>query len=88
MASVKVWAQLGAAQRAEEIRAELEAIRKAFPDIASRRRVDSGGGGGLLIPEGGKKKRRKRKPMTPAQKRAVGVWMKAYWAKRRREKEA
>jgi hypothetical protein len=88
MASVKEWAQLGAAQRAEEIRAELEAIRKAFPGIGSRRRVESGGGGGLLIPEGGRKKRRTRKPMTAAQKRAVGVWMKAYWARRRRAKES
>jgi len=88
MASVKEWAQRGAAQRAEEIRAELEAIRKAFPEIGSRRRGLSGGGGGLLIPAAATKKRRTRKPMTAAQKRAVGVWMKAYWARRRKEKES
>jgi hypothetical protein len=88
MASVKEWAERGAAQRAEEIRSELETIRKAFPDIGSRRRVQSGGGGGLLVPDEGKKKRRTRKPMTAAQKRAVGAWMRAYWARRRREKES
>ena len=84
MASVREWAQLGAARRVEEIRSELEAIRRAFPEIGSRRRVESGGGGGLLISEEGKQKRRKRKPMTAAQKRAVGIWMKAYWARRRK----
>ena len=86
----KEWAQLGAAQRVKEIEAELAEIRKAFPRIGAGlragRRVESGSGGGTLVPEEGKKKRRRRPQMSAAQRRAIGVRMKAYWAARRKAK--
>lgn len=84
MATMKEWAQLGAAQRVAEITAELQAIRAAFPELGSRRRVQSGGGGGTLAHE--PHKRRRRKPMTAAQRKAVSAWMKKYWAGRRKAK--
>lgn len=82
MASMKEWAQLGAAHRVAEITAELAAIRAAFPELSSRRRVQSGGGGGTLLHE--PHKPRRRKPMTAAQRKAVSAWMKKYWAGRRK----
>lgn len=82
----KEWAQLGAARRVEEISAELAAIRKAFPALVGRRRVQSGSGGGTLVPGEGPKKRRRRKPMSAAQRKAVGIRMKKYWAARRMAK--
>jgi hypothetical protein len=82
MASIRQWAQLGAAQRIEEISAELAAIRKAFPAIASRRVQDGG------LSNVGATPRRRRKPMTAAQKRAVGIRMKKYWAARRKADSA
>ena len=83
MTRMKEWAQLGAAQRVAEIQAELAAIKRAFPGIASRR-VQTGSGGGTLVPKGGKKKRRRRPPMSAAQRKAVGIRMKKYWAARRK----
>lgn len=84
MASVKEFAQLGAAQRVMEIRAELAEIERMFPALRSRRRVQAGGGGGTFGPEEGKRKRRRRKPMSAAQKRDVSLRMKKYWAARRK----
>lgn len=82
------WAQIGAAQRVAEIQAELAHIRKAFPAIGARlragRRVESGSGGGTVRPEEGKRKRRRRPPMSAAQRKAVGIRMKKYWAARRK----
>jgi hypothetical protein len=87
MAKLKEWAERGAAQRAHEIEAELMEIRRMFPEIGSRRRVESGGGGGTLLPgEGKRKRKRTRTPMTAAQKREVSRRMKAYWASRRKAK--
>jgi hypothetical protein len=84
MASVKQWAQLGAARRVEEITAELADIERMFPELRSRRRVQDGGAGGNRVLAGGRKVRRRRKPMSAAQKRAVGIRMKKYWAARRK----
>jgi len=81
---MKALAQLGASARIAELEAELAEIRKTFPALATRRRVQDGGAGGTLLPEGGKKKRRQRAPMSAAQRRAVGVRMKKYWAQRRK----
>jgi hypothetical protein len=80
-------AQLGAAQRVAEIRAELAEIQRAFPAMRAGRRVETGSGGGTLLPEGGKRKRRRRPPMSAAQKAEVSRRMKKYWAARRAAKK-
>ena len=76
---VRALAQIGAAQRVGEIQQELSAIRRAFP------RLGAGRGSNAAIGIAPVKTRRGRKPMTAAQKRAVGIRMKKYWAARRKE---
>ena len=86
---VKEWAQLGAARRIQEIEAELAEIRRAFPGLNTAlragRRVQSGGASGTQVPEGDTTPR-KRRTMSAAQRKAVGIRMKKYWAARRKEK--
>jgi hypothetical protein len=77
---VNKYARLGAEARAAELSAELAEIYRAFPGL--RR-----GGRGAAAGEAGGGAVRRRKPMTAAQKRAVSVRMKKYWAGRRKEKE-
>jgi len=89
------YARMGALTRLNELRTEIEAIEKAFPDLASRR-----GPGRRVMPtsatgytddgqtagpgETVSRKRRRRKPMTSAQRKAVGERMRKYWAARRK----
>lgn len=77
------YAQIGAATRIQELKAELEQIERAFPGISRRGPgpPPSSAGGEALA-------RKRRKPMTAAQKKAVGIRMKAYWASRRKAKTA
>jgi hypothetical protein len=92
MAGMKEWAQLGAARRVEQIQAELAEIRRAFPALGAGmragRRVLSGGGGGTTVPADGEEQEetnpRKRRAMSAAQRKAVGLRMKKYWAARRK----
>jgi hypothetical protein len=77
---LKSYARAGAEARARELVAELKEIYKAFPDLG---RGASGRGSEV---GNGRSVRRKRKPMTAAQKKAVGERMKKYWAARRKEK--
>ena len=82
---LKDLARRGAIARLAELQAETAAILRAFPDL--RRGVRSSG----YTDDGARfrsKRRRRRKPMSAAQKRAVGIRMKAYWAKRRKAKSA
>ena len=79
---LKEYARRGAEARVAELSAELAEIYRAFPALRSRggRRGASGG-------DGAARARRHRKPMTAAQKKAVSVRMKKYWASRRKEKQ-
>jgi hypothetical protein len=79
---MKALARTGAAQRVAELRAELAQIERAFPGLGSGR------GSAVAIGIAPVRPRRTRKPMTAAQKRAVGIRMKKYWAARRKEKES
>jgi hypothetical protein len=79
MTNLKQWALVGATQRANEIEAELSAIRRAFPSLGSGRAVKATATE-VPLP----RVRRRRKPMSAAQKKAVGIRMKAYWAARRK----
>jgi hypothetical protein len=78
------YAQIGAAARAQEISTELAQIERSFPGLIRRgpgKRAANHAGDEAQAPTG---KRRTRKPMTAAQKAAVGARMKKYWAARRK----
>lgn len=71
---LKALAREGARQRANELLQEIAEIQRAFPGVAtSRAKAEPA--------------TRKRRPMTPAERKAVAVRMKAYWAARRRATE-
>ena len=76
---VNKYARMGAEARAAELQAELAAIYRAFPGLRRGRpaAAASSDAGDVAV-------RRHRKPMTAAQKRAVSVRMKKYWASRRK----
>ena len=76
---VNRYARLGAEARAAELSAELAEIYRAFPGLR--------GGRGSAAGDAAARSNRQRKPMTAAQKKAVSVRMKKYWASRRKEKE-
>ena len=82
---VNKYAQLGAEARVAELTAELAEIYRAFPGLRRGRP------GRPAAAEGGaaaKTSTRRRKPMNAAQKRAVSIRMKKYWAGRRKAKSA
>ena len=77
---LKAYARRGAEARIAELTAELNGIYKAFQGLrrgpVSASPTGRAGGG----------PRRKRKPMSAAQRKAVGQRMKAYWAARKAKK--
>jgi hypothetical protein len=85
---VRQYAEIGASARAQELRAELAEIEKAFPGLTRRgpgRPATTVSSRDVEAPAA---KKRARKPMTAAQKKAVGIRMTAYWAARRKAKAA
>ncbi len=71
-------ALVGARARLLELKAELSALVKAFPEIGSA----SG-----AVPSAGKRRKPGRKsPMSAAERKAVSERMKKYWAGRRAAK--
>ena len=69
------YALVGAQARLEAITSELEAIRRAFPELASRNVRAAAAGDAASRPRRGR--------MSAAQRKAVGERMKKYWAARR-----
>jgi hypothetical protein len=86
---LKELAKRGAAVRLAELATEAAALLKAFPALRkghldspfTRRGAVANTDDGTTVLPG--RKRRRRKPMSAAQRKAVGVRMKKYWAKRR-----
>ena len=74
---LREYARHGAGARAAELEAELATIYKAFPEL---RRA----GTSRREPAKIARRARLRKPMTAAQKKAVSLRMKKYWAARRK----
>ena len=85
-------ARLGAVARLEQIRGEEEMIRNEFPELfggtaRGRGRGRKGAASSAAAASGdGRSRRRNRKPMSPAQRKAVSERMRKYWAERRRSK--
>lgn len=77
---LREYARRGAQARAIELRAELASIYRTFPEL---RRAESAG---VAERKPSRRARGRRKPMTDAQKKAVGVRMRKYWAARRKDK--
>jgi hypothetical protein len=82
---IRRYAIAGAKARVVEITHELDAIRRAFPELrengssgARTRRSAVAGGDGPTT-----RTRRRRSTMSAAQRKAVGERMKKYWAARR-----
>ena len=72
-------ATVGAQAHLDELRAERDALLKMFPELRGAQR----GRRPAVKVAAPPKPTRKRKPMSAAQKKAVGLRMRAYWAKRR-----
>lgn len=70
---LKDLARRGASLRVAEIQQELAALNRAFPGVARPERSSGTATTG-----------RGRKPMTAAQRKAVGERMRKYWAARRK----
>jgi hypothetical protein len=75
---LRQYARDGARARAEELKAELAKIYRLFPDL----RGDGTRGGRRAT--GSARRPRRRKVMTAAQRKAVSLRMKKYWASRRK----
>jgi hypothetical protein len=78
---MKALALRGAAVRLSELRTEVASLLAAFPSLrggeASAERSDG---------EAPIRRRRRRSRMSAGQRKAVSIRMKAYWAKRRKQK--
>ncbi len=70
------YARVGAQTRLAAIDAEREELLARFPELRGGSRQDSGAA----------RPPQKRRGMSPAERKAVGTRMRAYWAKRRAEK--
>ena len=83
------YARMGAVARLSELRAEIADIERAFPGLggptqrAYRPRA-AATQGDASVDAAATLRRRTRKPMTAAQRKAVGERMKKYWAARRK----
>jgi len=87
---LKQYAKRGAEARITELNSELEAIYGAFPDLRKGPGARRGRPAKVVVnheeqatgssPAGVRRRRRK---MSAAQKKAVGLRMKAYWAARK-----
>jgi hypothetical protein len=71
-------ARLGAAARLSELRDEVAAIHRAFPELSGR------GAGRQAAAQAPRRRRR----MSAAQRKAVADRMRKYWAERRKAKAA
>lgn len=83
--NLKDLARHGAIARLAELRAEEQAILKVFPDLRK-----GGGKPGIAYTDDGttfvaNKKRQGRRRMSAAERKAVSLRMKSYWAKRRKK---
>lgn len=81
---ILTWARRGAEARWQELQTELASLKKAFPDLATARRTAARSARGVADMLEPAPRRRRRSKMSAAQKKAVSVRMKTYWAERRK----
>jgi hypothetical protein len=91
------YARMGALTRLAELRTEIAAIERAFPDLANPRGPRRGrpalsavsytDDGQTAGPDETVARKRTRRAMTAAQRKAVGERMRKYWAARKNAKK-
>ena len=84
---ISALARRGAEERVNELTTELDTIYKTFPDLRgtrSPRQTFGARAESAAASDDAEPARRGRKAMTAAQRRAVSVRMKKYWASRRK----
>ena len=90
---LKAYARRGAGHRIDEIREELAAIFRRFPDLEAPRRATGSPfppnelaalGGRDAVESDGRTRRRTRRKMTAAERKAIADRMRKYWAQRRK----
>jgi hypothetical protein len=85
--TVRQYALVGAQARLDALRAEMQSLLGAFPELA-RKRGPAAAAASTLPSAGSAKGRRRgrRRAMSPEERREVSERMKRYWASRRKEK--
>lgn len=96
---IQALARHGAIARLQELQQEAAEIMQAFPDLRAMHRADGNGlvtfrtlkrrvkatrRNVAALAQGQAEGTRRRKPMTAAQRKAVGERMRKYWAARRK----
>jgi len=83
--AVRQYALVGAQARLDALRAEMNSLLGAFPELA---RKGTPGARRAVAVEGNVKGRRRgrRRKMSPEERREVSERMKRYWASRKKEK--
>ena len=83
---LKDLARRGAIARLAELQTEAAAILKAFPELKRGVAIANTDDGTTILPGRKWRRRRGRPPMSTAQRKAVSIRMKKYWASRRKAK--
>jgi hypothetical protein len=82
---VRQYALVGAQARLDALRAEMQSLLGAFPELARKR----GPGAARAVASAATttgRRRGRRRAMSPEERREVSERMKRYWASRRKEK--
>jgi hypothetical protein len=87
-ASILDLARRGAEHRYQELKAELNALVRRFPNVVKGGRTILRRGRRAVNAAAAEMKPRKRKRMSPAARKAVSARMKKYWAAKRRAKKS
>lgn len=87
-ASILELARRGAEHRYQELKTELDALVRLFPDLTKGGREIIRRGRRAVKAAATEMQPRKRKRMSPAARKAVSARMKKYWAARRKAKKS
>jgi hypothetical protein len=83
--AVRQYALVGARARLDALRAEMQSLLGAFPELA-RKQGPGGAASGAGAAKVRTRRRGRRRAMSAEERRAVSERMKKYWAGRRKEK--
>ena len=81
-------ARVGAQTRLEELKREQAELLRVFPGLSAARSIARRASSAGRTPSNGAQPRRRTHNMSAAERKAVSLRMKKYWAARRKEKAA